>query len=723
MAQHIRFALDADGVALLTLDLADRKLNVFTDDFTRELGEAVDELARNPAIVGAVITSGKSTGFLAGADLLDFVHVHALGLTAQAAAQRVAPIASALRRLERCGKPVAAAINGLALGGGFELCLACHYRVLVDDPKAFVGLPEVSVGLLPGGGGTQRLPRLIGIAKALPLLLEGRHVGGAEALQLGLVDALVPHEVLVETARRWVLSHPGFQQPWDVKGFAVPGGAGALAPHAAQSYGMGLAKLRRETNDNFPAPLAILSAVYEGTQLPIDRGLKIESGYFGQLLAGPVARNLMRTLFVNKGAARKLVQRPEGIPRQPVEKLGVLGAGMMGAGIANVAATAGISVVLIDTSLAAAQAGKERVAAAYARDVKAGRCTPAECAARLARIVATSDAGALRGCDFVVEAVFEERGVKAQAYGQAIEALAPLPPGFVMASNTSTLPVSGLAALWPQPAEFIGLHFFSPVERMAMVEVIVGKQTSAHALARSLDLVAQLGKLPIVVNDSPGFYTSRIFCAYIDEGMAMLAEGVAPALIENAGRQAGFATSPLAVTDEVSLDLQQRVIAQAVADGLPRQFLREHAQPVVEAMVARGRLGRKSQGGFHDFVPGQAKRLWPGLSALFPPAPVQPDVEEVKTRLLYSEALESARCVEEGVVPAAADADLGAVLALGYPVWTGGTLSFIETVGLAPFVAECDRLADRYGERFRPSPWLRARAAEGQLFHPRAVAR
>jgi 3-hydroxyacyl-CoA dehydrogenase/enoyl-CoA hydratase/3-hydroxybutyryl-CoA epimerase len=482
---------------------------------------------------------------------------------------------------------------------------------------------------------------------------------------------------------------------------------------------MGLAKLRRDTHDNYPAPLAILSSVYEGTQLPVDRGLKIESGYFGQLLAGPVARNLMRTMFINKGAARKLVRRPEGVAKQPVKKLGVLGAGMMGYGIANVAAAAGISVVLVDTTQTAAEAGKARVASVLARDVKAGRCTQVDGDARLARILATNDYGALRACDFVVEAVFEDRGVKALSYGHAAEGLGPLSPDFVMASNTSTLPVSGLAALWPYPQEFIGLHFFSPVERMAVVEVIVGKQTSAHALARSLDLVAQLGKLPIVVNDSPGFYTSRIFCAYIDEGMAMLAEGVAPALIENAGRQAGFATSPLAVTDEVSLDLQQRVIGQAVADGLPKQFLREHAQPVVEAMVARGRLGRKSQGGFHDFVPGQPKRLWPGLSELFPPAQEQPDVEEVKSRLLYSEALESARCAEEGVVPAAADADLGSVLALGFPAWTGGTLSFIDTVGIAHFVAECDRLADRYGERFRPSPWLRSRAADGQLFHPR----
>jgi 3-hydroxyacyl-CoA dehydrogenase/enoyl-CoA hydratase/3-hydroxybutyryl-CoA epimerase len=667
----------------------------------------VTQLTRRADIVGAVITSGKESGFLAGADLLDFVHVHDLGLSAREAGDLVVPSADALRALERCGKPVAAAINGLALGGGFELCLACHYRVLVDDPRAVVGLPEVAVGLLPAGGGTQRLPRLIGIPKALPLLLTGRHVAAAEALQLGLVDAVLPAADVVKAARRWVLAHPGWQAAWDRKGFIVPGGAGAMASHAMESFSVGLAKIRRDTQDHYPAPAAILSAVYEGTQLPIDLGLAIERGYFGQLLASPVARNLMRTLFINRGAARKLVRRPRDIEKHPVRRLGVLGAGMMGAGIAQ----------------AVVDAGKAKVAAGYARDVKAGRCTQEKVDAQLARIQPTADYAGLRGCDFVVEAVFEDRDVKATTFQRAKDGLAELPEGFVMASNTSTLPVTGLAALWSQPEEFIGLHFFSPVERMPLVEVIRGERTSPHALARALDLAAQLGKVPIVVNDSPGFYTSRIFCAYIDEGMAMLAEGVAPALIENAARQAGFATGPLAVTDEVSLDLQARVIKQARADGLPRKFLRQHAQPVVDAMLACGRLGRKSGGGFHDFAPGQPKRLWDGLAELFPPTGEQPEFTDVKHRLLYIQALESARCVEEQVVPEVADADLGAILALGYPSWTGGTLSFIETVGPARFVAECERLADKYGERFRPSPWLRDRAAARRTFYPAPMPR
>ena len=721
MAKNIHIEIDRDGVALVTLDVAGRSMNVFTPAFSQELQALAAQLTCRTDIVGAVITSGKKSGFLAGADLLDFVHVHDRGLSHREAGDLVAPSADALRALERCGKPVAVAINGLALGGGFELCLACHYRVLSDDPKAVVGLPEVTVGLLPAGGGTQRLPRLIGIPKALPLLLTGRHVAAAEALELGLVDAVLPAADVVDAARRWVLAHPGWQPAWDRKGFVVPGGAGAMATHAMESFSVGLARIRRDTQDRYPAPAAILSAVYEGTQLPIDLGLAIERGYFGLLLASPVARNLMRTLFINRGAARKLVRRPPDIGKDPVRRLGVLGAGMMGAGIAQVAAAAGIDVVLIDTSQTAVDAGKAKVAAGYARDVKAGRCAQEKADAQLARIHATADYGELRGCDFVVEAVFEERDVKATAFQRAEDGLGALPEGFVMASNTSTLPVTGLAALWTQPEEFIGLHFFSPVDRMPLVEVILGERTSPHALARALDLAAQLGKVPIVVNDSPGFYTSRIFCAYIDEGMAMLAEGVAPALIENAARQAGFATGPLAVTDEVSLDLQARVIKQARADGLPGKFLRQHAQPVVDAMLVRGRLGRKSGGGFHDFAPGQPKRLWGGLAELFPPMDAQPEFIDVQHRLLYIQALESARCVEEQVVPEVADADLGAILALGYPSWTGGTLSFIETVGPARFVAECERLADRYGERFRPSPWLRERAAARRPFYPAPV--
>jgi 3-hydroxyacyl-CoA dehydrogenase/enoyl-CoA hydratase/3-hydroxybutyryl-CoA epimerase len=714
MALNLRFEVDVDGIALITLDVVGRPMNVFTPAFSADLHEAVAQITQREDVHGAVITSGKRNGFLAGADLKDFVGFHARGTTGVEAAELIAQSAQPLRALERCGKPVAVAINGLALGGGYELCLACHHRVLLDDPRAVVGLPEVTVGLLPGGGGTQRLPRLIGIERALPLLLSGRHVAPAEALTLGLVDAVVPAEELVATARRWVLAHPGAQQPWDIKGYRVPGGSGALAPHADGSFGATMARIRRETQDNYPAPLAILSAVYEGTQLPIELGLRIEAQYFGPLLAGPVARNLMRTMFVNRGAAQKLARRPADAPRQPVQRLGVLGAGTMGAGIAQVAAAAGIEVVLLDSTQAAADAAKTRIAAAYAKQ------TGVDAQQRLARITVGTDLGLLRGSDFVVEAVFEDRQGKADAMSGAVLALGDVPAHFVWASNTSTFPIDSLAAHWQAPSQLIGLHFFSPVPRMPLVEIILGAQTAPATLARALDLVQQLRKTPIVVHDSPGSFTIRILFAYIDEGMAMLAEGVAPALIENAARQAGFATGPLAVTDELSLDLQQDLIDQARADALDARFLRGHAQAVVARMNALGRLGRKSGRGFHDFLAEGGKLLWPGLAGEFPPAAQQPEVDVLKQRLLGIQALASAQCVEEGVVTDAADADLGSILGAGYPSWTGGTLSYIETVGLREFVHRSDTLADRYGERFRPSAWLRARAEAGRLFHPLA---
>lgn len=713
----IRFELGGDGVALLTIDLPGRSQNVFTDEFAADLDAAIARISGDPAVKGTVLTSGKPGGFMAGADLKDLVGAYDRGIAAGEAAAWARRASILYRRLETCGKPVAAALNGLALGGGFELALACHHRVLADHPKAVVGLPEVTVGLLPGAGGTQRLPRMIGIEKALPLLLDGRHVKPAEALALGLVDAVAPADRVVEEARAWVLANPGATQPWDVKGFQVPGGAGPLAAHAPRSFMAGTSRIKRETQGNRPAPLAILSAVYEGTQTAIDVGLRIEAKYFGTLLSSPVARNLMRTLFLNKGRADKLERRPAGVEKTAIRKLGVLGAGMMGAGIAQVAAAAGIEVVLLDRSDEAAAKGKDYSARNLARDVEKGRASREAAEALLARITPTIDHAMLDGCDLVVEAVFESRAVKAEATRKAEAVLAA---DAVFASNTSTLSITTLAEQSSRPERFIGIHFFSPVERMPLVEIILGKETAPETLARALDLVGQLRKTPIVVNDSPGFYTSRIFCSYIDEGMAMLAEGVAPALIDNAARMAGFATGPLAVTDEVSLDLQRLVVEQAEKDGLPERFLRRHAQPVIRRMNELGRLGRKSGGGFHDFPPGGRKALWPGLATEFPSRAVQPDVAEVKNRLLYSQALESARCVEEGVVTDVGEADLGSILGLGYPSWTGGTLSFIDTVGIQAFVAECQRLAALYGPRFQPSPWLLDRATQDRRFHEAA---
>lgn len=711
----IDFELDADGIAWISIDVPGRTMNVFVPALLEDLAAVVETIRTNDGIRGAVVTSANASGFIAGADLKDFATVFDQGISAQTARDRTLHASRIFRSLETCGKPVAAAINGLALGGGYELCLACHYRVLIDDPKAVVGLPEVSVGLLPGAGGTQRLPRMIGIERALPLLLEGRHVRPAEALRLGLVDAVVPRESVYEAARDWVLQHPEACQPWDVKGFKVPGGVGALAPHAAKTFGIGVAAMRGATRDNYPAPAAILSCVFEGTQLPLDAALKVEASYFGTLLAGPVARNLMRTLFINKQAADKGVGRPS-LPDAKVARLGVLGAGMMGSGIAYAAAASGIEVVLLDEKQAVAEQGKARCAGMLAKEVAKGRRSELTAAEVLARITVADAFDSLAGCDLVVEAVFENREIKLDVIRKA-EAV--LPDASVVASNTSTLPITGLAQQSARSAQFIGIHFFSPVERMQLVEVIVGRETSESTLARALGFVKQLRKTAIVVHDSPGFYTSRIFCAYIDEGMAMLAQGVAPALIENAAKLAGMATGPLAVTDEVSLDLQKNVIDQAVADDLPDRCLRKHAAPVVENLISLGRSGRRAGKGFYSYPQDGKKHLWSGLNELYPAMDVQPSVEDVKRRLLYIQALEAARCIEEGVVTEAADADIGAVLGLGFPTWAGGTLSLIETVGLATFVSECDSLAGQHGERFRPSEWLRERANNNEPFYAR----
>ncbi|MFP5306313.1 MAG: 3-hydroxyacyl-CoA dehydrogenase NAD-binding domain-containing protein, partial [Gammaproteobacteria bacterium] len=604
-----------------------------------------------------------------------------------------------------------------------ELALACHYRVLADDPKAVVGLPEVQVGLLPGAGGTQRLPRLIGIPAALPLLLQGKHVKPAEALKLGIVHALAPAGEVLAKAREWLLSRPGAEphvQPWDGKKFRIPGGAGPMAPHAAQTFVAGNALTSASTNGNYPAPHAILSCVFEGTQLPIDTGLRVESKYFGKLLSGAVARNLIRTMFVNKGAADKLAARPKGVPKSQVRKLGVLGAGMMGAGIAHVSAKAGMDVVLLDSTRELADKGKAGIAALQAKELKKGKTTQDKVDAILARITATDDYAALENCDLVVEAVFEKREIKADVTKKAEAAV---PPSAIFGSNTSTLPITGLAKASQRPKQFIGIHFFSPVEKMPLVEIIVGEQTSEETIARTLDYVGQLRKTPIVVRDFPGFYTSRVFGTFTQEGLRMLLDGIEPALIENAAKLAGFPVGPLAVSDEVTLSLQQSIFKQQDADGLADQYRGRIGRPVVDKMVDElERPGRRFGGGFYDYPEGQPKSLWPGLKEAFPPKSEQPTVDEVKLRFLTIMALETARCFEEGVVANPVDADIGSILGIGYPAWTGGTLSYIDTVGIERFVEQCQRLATLHGPRFAPSEWLVERARKGAAFYTAAKA-
>ena len=713
MYTTMKYAADADGIATITIDVPGRPMNVLTPELLTELGAAVDAAVADPAVRGLVITSAK-TSFIAGADLKDLVTAYDRGTTPTQGAAWSQSLSRLYRRIETCGKPVAAAVNGLALGGGLELVLACHYRVLASDPGSVIGLPEVKVGLLPGAGGTQRMVRIVGIAQAARLMTEGTSVSPAEALKQGLVHETAPAAEVVARARAWLNGTPKAVAPWDEKGFRVPGGSALTHPGVSQALSVGTALISRATMRNYPAPIAILRTLYEGASLPIDRALGVESKYFGQLLADPVARNLMRTMFINKGQLDKLVRRPAEPPRRKVTRLGVLGAGMMGAGIAHVAALAGISVTLIDATQEQAEKGRQHAQALLEKEVSRGRRSSEDAARVLARIEPTTDYARLADCELVIEAVFEDRDVKAEVTRRAVAAMQR---GSVYASNTSTLPITGLASASSRPADFIGIHFFSPVEKMPLVEVILGKRTGDAALAQALDFVQQLKKTPIVVKDSRGFYTTRVFSSYCQEGQAMLAEGVLPALIENAARMAGMPVGPLAVSDEVSLELQYRATRQAEID-LGARFKPHPSWPLLKHLVEDlKRLGRKSGGGFYDYPADGPKRLWQGLATACPAADKQPDVAEVRMRLLHIQALEAARIYEEGIVTTVAEADIGSVLGIGFPAWTGGALSYIDTIGVATFVSECEKLARKFGKRYLPTKGLRERAKTNRTFH------
>jgi len=717
-ASAIQYSLDADGIATLVLDLPGKSMNVMCDVLNEELAAHIEKFVADDAVKGVIITSGKPA-FVAGADITELVTAYDRGLTAAEGYQWSIGLSRIYRRLETCGKPVAVAINGLVLGGGLELCLACHYRVMTDNPKAVLGFPEVSIGLLPGAGGTQRLPRLMGIEKSLPMILQGKKFTPQEALQAGVIHEVAAAEDLLDRAKAWLMTSPGPVAPWDVKGFKVPGGAGANTPRNAQTFMVGTSLVAGTTQHNYPAPIAALSAIYEGCIVPIDAGLDIESQFFGQLMTGVVARNMMRSLFVNKGAADKLVRRPKGIEKARVAKLGVLGAGMMGAGISYVSAKAGMQVVLLDTDIAAAEKGKAYSENLLNKAVERGYSTQEKAQALLSLIHPTADYAELEGCDLIIEAVFENRDIKA---GVTAKAEAVIPATAIFASNTSTLPITGLAEASRRPESFIGLHFFSPVDKMPLVELIVGKKSSDEAIARGLDYIQQIRKTPIVVNDSPGFYTSRVFGTSTNEGITMLAEGISPALIENAAKIAGYPVGPLAVTDEVTLELAYNIAMQAAADQseVDQSGTFEHstAFPVIRKFVEElDRKGKRFGKGFYEYPKDGKKYLWPGLADLYPLAEEQPAVEEVMNRMLYRQSLETARCFEEGVLEHPVDADIGSIFGWGFPPWSGGTLSFIDTVGIEHFVSECDRMSAAYGKRFEVSDWLRARAESGESFY------
>ncbi len=712
----IDFEVD-DGVAVLTIDMPGRSMNVWNRGSLAAFAEAVERVAAAENVAGAVVTSGKAA-FLAGGDL-DTIGDLA-GRAADADAESpdelhdgAASLSRLLRRMETCGKPFVAAMNGAAMGGGFELALACRHRVLADHPGAKVGLPEATLGLLPGGGGTQRLPRLIGVQASLGLLMEGKQLRPDKALKMGVVDAVVPADQVVATAKQWIRDGGSAKQPWDERGFQVPGG-GKEDPRTAQTFMVATALLRAKTHDRYPAGLAILSCVREGLQVPFDTGLEIETRYFVSLLKDPVAAAMIRTLFVHLQEANKGARRPKDVPDYPIGKLGVLGAGLMGAGVAYVSAKAGMEVVLLDRDQEAADRGKAYTTRVEDKRIARKRSTEARRDAILGRIHPTADYADLDGCDFVVEAVFEDRGVKAAVTKQA-EAV--LPERAVFGSNTSTLPITGLAEASARPGNFIGIHFFSPVEKMTLVEVIRGEETSDEALAKTLDYVKAIGKTPIVVNDARGFYTSRVFGTYIVEGFAMLLEGVPAPLIENAGKATGMPMPPLALADEVGLALMFQVGKQTEAD-LGEQAMGGPSPQVLQRIVGDlGRVGKKSGEGFYDYQ-GRSKKLWSGLGELFPTSETASrDVDELQRRFLYTQALETARVMEQGVLIAPEDADVGAVMGWGFAPWSGGPLSYIDGIGVAAFVAEADRLAATYGDRFAVPDLLRAMAAEGRSFY------
>ena len=728
--ETFKFSIDEDGIAHAVFDVPGRSMNTLTGKAIQDIIAITNEIASNDAIKGAVLSSGKASGFCAGADLGE------MGQQAggkpesemteaelkKAQFDRGFALNKTLRNLETCGKPVAVALNGLALGGGLEVALACHYRVAANDnPKIQFGLPEAKIGLLPGAGGTQRLPRLIGVQEALGYILQGKSMKAEKAHQLGVVNELAPAAETVAKAKAWVLANPNAKAPWDEDKFKMPGGVIHRHPGAGQVQTMANAMLAANSYGNYPAQKNILSCIYEGTQLPIDAALRVETRYFINTQQRPEAKAMIRSLFLSMQALGKGASRPQGVPKYELNKVAVIGAGLMGAGIAYEQAKAGIETILVDVSVENAEKGKAYSERLVKKAISRGKMTEEKGQALLDRIKPTDNYDDFKGADLVVEAVFENPELKAKITKMAEEQIGA---DAVMGSNTSTLPITGLAEASARPENFIGIHFFSPVERMGLVEIIMGEKTTQETLAKSIDYVLKIRKTPIVVNDSRGFYTSRCFGTYTQEGMAMLAEGIKPAIIENVGRQCGMPMGPLEVSDSVGLDTALKVGRQmAQAAGIDYSG-NELGQLMAWIVEDKGRVGRKAGKGFYDYGDdGKPTRIWPDLNSQIE---VQVDEcppemkQEIKNRFLVRQAIEVARCFEEGVITDARDADIGSILAWGFAPYTGGCCSYIDLIwGIKEFVAEADRLADKYGDRFRPNALLRDMAEKGEGFYAR----
>ncbi|CDZ43332.1 3-hydroxyacyl-CoA dehydrogenase NAD-binding domain-containing protein [Neorhizobium galegae] len=716
---------DADGIALVTWDMPDKSMNVFTMEVMDEIEAIVDATVADSAVKGVVFTSGKSS-FSGGADLTMIKSMFSMLAEEQAkdpatAAQKLFDAAGRMswlwRKVETNGKPWVSAINGTCMGGAFELSLACHGRVAANSKSVKIALPEVKVGIFPGAGGTQRVPRLANAQDALQMMTTGSSLTAQRAKAMGLVHQVVEPAELINAAKQMIKDGLKPVAPWDEKGFKVPGG-GIWTPAAAQLWPAAPAILRRESAGNYPGALAILKCVYEGLQLPFDTGLKVEQRYFTEILRTTEAFSMIRSLFVSMQELGKGARRPAGIPKTEFSKVGVVGAGFMGASIAYVTAAAGIPVTLIDRDQEAADKGKAHSEKLVADQVGKGRMTKEEGEKLLSLITPTPDYQALSDASLVVEAVFEDRAVK-KAVIEAVEAV--IPQTTIFASNTSTLPITGLAENSKRSDQFIGVHFFSPVEKMMLTEVILGEKSGDKALAVALDFVAAIKKTPIVVNDTRGFYVNRCVFRYINEAYDMLIEGVPAAMIENAAKMAGMPVGPLSLNDEVAVDLSQKIMKASIADLGPNAVKPEHMALVDQLVDVFDRRGRKNLKGFYEYPAKPAKKfLWPELKTLYPQKRAnEVDVAVLKQRLLVTIALEAARTVEEGIVTDPREADVGSILGFGFAPYTGGTLSYIDGMGVKTFVALCEKLAASYGPHFKPTPLLKDMAAKGETFYGR----
>ena len=726
--KNFKVETDADGIALVTWDIPGRSMNVLDQTSNDELEEIIKQTTADAAVKGVVITSGKEA-FCAGADLsmlegMNSAYAKALKQQGETAANQMLfdesrRMSLMFRAIETSGKPWVAAINGLALGGGFEITLACHYRVAAQNPKTRLGLPEIKVGLFPGAGGTQRVPRIVSPQDAMQMLLKGEAVALDKAKALNLIHAVVPASDLIKAAKDWIKGGGKAVAPWDEKGFKLPAGP-VFSKAGMMMFPAGNAIYRRETFDNYPAARAVMKCVYEGLQLPIDAALRVESRYFAQILRSNEAAAMIRSLFLSMQELNKGARRPPNVPPTKVKKLAVIGAGFMGASVGYVSARAGINVVLIDRDQASADKGKAHAQSVIDDLIKKGRAKDSDRDAILSRITATADYSAISDCDLVIEAVFEDRKVKAETYDKA----QPLMRGdAIFASNTSTLPINSLAEEFKDQGKFIGIHFFSPVEKMMLVEIILGKNTGDVALATALDYTRQIGKTPIVVNNSRGFFANRCVLRFTAEGLEMLMEGVPPAMIENTAKMAGMPVGPLSLSDEVALDLVLKIMKATEADLGANAIDQAQKKLLTEMVEKQGRFGRKNGKGFYDYPEkgkGQ-KSLWPSLGGLQPKHldPDTLDVEELKQRFLVVQAVEAARTVEDHVITDMREADIGSILGFGFAPFTGGTLSYIDFMGTKKFVELCHKLEAKYGSRFTPPKLLVEMAAKGETFYGR----